>query len=50
MIDGELLDTYNTEVEECDFLYAPETDYFVYGRKLSKKCLPDLYNILSNVL
>ena len=34
MIDEELLDTYNTEVEEGDFLYAPETDYFVYGRKV----------------
>ena len=37
--DGELLDTYNVEVEEADFLYAPETDYFVYGKKvLSDKC------------
>lgn len=35
--DEELLDIYDTEVEECDFLYAPETDYFVYGRKV----LPD---------
>ena len=34
MIDGELLDVYDTEVIECDFLYAPETDYFVYGRKV----------------
>ena len=34
MIDGELLDVYDTEVRECDFLYAPETDYFVYGRKV----------------
>ena len=34
MIDGELLDIYDAEVEECDFLYAPETDYFVYGRKV----------------
>lgn len=34
MIDGELLDTYDAEIEECDFLYAPETDYFVYGRKV----------------
>ena len=34
MIDEELLDTYDTEVEEGDFLYAPETDYFVYGRKV----------------
>ena len=32
--DGELLDAYNAEVEECDFLYAPETDYFIYGRKV----------------
>lgn len=32
--DGELLDTYDTEVDECDFLFAPETDYFVYGRKV----------------
>ena len=32
--DGELLDVYDTEVEEADFLYAPETDYFVYGRKV----------------
>lgn len=32
--DGELLDIYDTEVEECDFLFAPETDYFVYGRKV----------------
>ena len=34
MIDGELLDVYDTEVRECDFLYAPETDYFVYGRNV----------------
>lgn len=34
MIDEELLDTYDAEVEEADFLYAPETDYFVYGRKV----------------
>lgn len=34
MIDGELLDTYDAEVKECDFLYASETDYFVYGRKV----------------
>lgn len=34
MIDGELLDIYDAEVEEADFLYAPETDYFVYGRKV----------------
>ena len=34
MIDGELLDVYDTEVIEGDFLYAPETDYFVYGRKV----------------
>lgn len=34
MIDGELLDMYDAEVEEADFLYAPETDYFVYGRKV----------------
>ena len=32
--DGELLDAYDAEVEECDFLYAPETDYFIYGRKV----------------
>lgn len=32
--DSELLDVYDTEVRECDFLYAPETDYFVYGRKV----------------
>lgn len=32
--DGELLDVYDTEVKEGDFLYAPETDYFVYGRKV----------------
>lgn len=34
MIDGELLDVYDTEVRECDFLYVPETDYFVYSRKV----------------
>lgn len=34
MIDGELLDIYDAEVEEADFLYAPETDYFIYGRKV----------------
>lgn len=34
MIDEELLDIYDAEVEEADFLYAPETDYFVYGRKV----------------
>ena len=32
--DGELLDAYDAEIEECDFLYAPETDYFIYGRKV----------------
>lgn len=32
--DGELLDAYDAEVDECDFLYAPETDYFIYGRKI----------------
>ena len=32
--DVELLDAYKVEVEEGDFLYAPETDYFVYGRKV----------------
>ena len=34
MIDGELLDIYDAEVKEADFLYAPETDYFIYGRKV----------------
>ena len=32
--DVELLDAYKVEVEECDFLYSPKTDYFVYGRKV----------------
>ena len=42
MIDEELLDTYNTEVEEGDFLYAPETDYFVYGRKVLPNNILDM--------
>ena len=42
MIDEELLDTYNTEVEEGDFLFAPETDYFVYGRKVLPNNILDM--------
>ena len=34
MIDGELLDIYDAEVEKAEFLYAPKTDYFIYGRKV----------------
>ena len=40
--DGELLDVYDTEVKECDFLYAPETDYFVYGRKVLSNNVLDM--------
>ena len=40
--DGELLDVYDTEVKECDFLYAPETDYFVYGRKILSNNVLDM--------
>ena len=32
--DEELLDTYNWDVKECHWLYHPETDFFVYGRKV----------------
>ena len=32
--DEELLDTYRWEIDECDWLYSPETDFFVYGRKV----------------
>lgn len=40
--DGELLDIYDTEVKECDFLYAPETDYCVYGRKVLSNNVLDM--------
>ena len=40
--DGELLDVYDTEVKECDFLYAPQTDYFIYGRKVLSNSILDM--------
>ena len=32
--DSELLDFYDTEVRECDWLYRPTTDFFIYGKRV----------------
>lgn len=30
-VDGDILDAWKNEVIECDWLYAPKTDYFIFG-------------------
>lgn len=35
-IDKDTLNEWQKEVEQCDFLYAKETDYFIFGELQTK--------------